>query len=117
MNELMNFKTKADLWWQERRGLLKGIFKNPLFFALGVRIFQPDGQTVHLRLPWNKTQKLLAIVVILQLVILAGQWLEGPRMLPAAQAEPFNAGADRQTMIDSMKSIDSRPISLPVEIT
>ena len=55
-----------------------------------------------------KTQKLLAIVVILQLVILAGQWLEGPRMLPAAQAEPFNAGTDRQEMIDQMKSVDSK---------
>jgi len=55
-----------------------------------------------------KTQKLLVIVIALQLLIIAGQWLDGPRMLPAAQAEPFNAGADRQAMIDSMKSVDSK---------
>lgn len=69
MNELMNFKTKADLWWQERRGLLRGIFKNPLFFALGVRISQPDGQTVHLRLPWSKTQKVLASEIPMALLV------------------------------------------------
>jgi hypothetical protein len=69
MNELMNFKTKADLWWQERRGFLRGIFKNPLFFALGVRVYQPDSQTVHLRLPWTKTQKILASEIPMSLVI------------------------------------------------
>lgn len=73
MNELMNFKTKADLWWQERRGYLKGIFKNPLFFALGVRIYQPDGQTVHLRLPWTKAQKLLASEIPMSLLIGCGE--------------------------------------------
>ena len=55
-----------------------------------------------------KTNKLLVIVIALQLVMLAGQWLEGPRILPAAHAEPFNAGADRQAMIDAMKSVDSK---------
>jgi len=56
-----------------------------------------------------KTERLLVIVIVLQLVMLAGQWLgNGPKMLPAAQAEPFNAGADRQAMIDVLKSIDSK---------
>jgi hypothetical protein len=55
-----------------------------------------------------KTNQLLVIVIALQVVMLAGQWLEGPRMLPAAQAEPFNAGADRQVMVDALKSIDSK---------
>ncbi|HEX3355734.1 MAG TPA: hypothetical protein VHS31_02040 [Tepidisphaeraceae bacterium] len=55
-----------------------------------------------------KTNQLLVIVIALQSVMLAGQWLEGPRMLPAAQAEPFNAGADRQVMVDQLKSIDSK---------
>jgi hypothetical protein len=55
-----------------------------------------------------KSNQLLVIVIALQLVMLAGQWLEGPRMLPAAQAEPFNAGADRQVMVDALKSIDSK---------
>jgi hypothetical protein len=69
MNELMNFKTKAELWWHERRGLLRGVFKNPLFFALGVRVMQPDAQTVHLRLPWGKPQKILASEVPMSLVM------------------------------------------------
>ena len=55
-----------------------------------------------------KNSRLLVIVIALQLLIIAGQWLDGPKMLPAAQAEPFNAGADRQAMIDQMKSIDSK---------
>ena len=55
-----------------------------------------------------KTNRLLVIVIALQGLILAGQWLEGPRMLPAAQAEPFNAGADRQAMIDALKPVDSK---------
>ena len=55
-----------------------------------------------------KTNRLLVIVVALQLVMIAGQWLEGPNMLPAAQAEPFNAGADRQAMLDEMKTVNSK---------
>ena len=55
-----------------------------------------------------KNNRLLVIIVALQLMIIAGQWLEGPKMLPTAQAEPFNAGADRQAMIDQMKSVDSK---------
>lgn len=69
MNELMNLRTRADLWWQERRGVLLGLFKNPMFFVLGVRISQPDPQTVQLRLPWGKPQKLLASEVPLSLVL------------------------------------------------
>jgi hypothetical protein len=55
-----------------------------------------------------KNQRMLVIVVALQLLIVAGQWLEGPRMLPTAQAEPFNAGADRQAMLDELKSTNSK---------
>jgi len=55
-----------------------------------------------------KTNRLLVIIIVLQGIILAGQWLEGPRMLPTAQAEPFNAGADRQAMLDALKGIDSK---------
>jgi hypothetical protein len=56
------------------------------------------------------TNKLLTVVIALQLTLLAGQWLggAGPRMLPAAQAEPFNAGADRQAMIDALKDTNSK---------
>src|ERR1700685_2447780 len=73
MNELdyfkNNFRTKADLWWQERRGLLTGLFKNPLFFALGVRVSQPDAQTVVLRMPWNRAQRLLASEIPMSILV------------------------------------------------
>jgi hypothetical protein len=60
-----------------------------------------------------KTNRLLVIVIALQIVMLAGQWLgDGPRMMPAAHAEPFNAGADRQAMLDVLKSIDSKMDSI-----
>jgi hypothetical protein len=55
-----------------------------------------------------KTNKLLSIVIALQLVILIGQWLGGPTMLPAAHAEPFNAGADRAAMLDEIKSTNAK---------
>ena len=55
-----------------------------------------------------KTNRLLAAVLVLQGIIIAGQWLEGPKMLPTAQAEPFNAGADRQAMLDELKSVNSK---------
>jgi hypothetical protein len=55
-----------------------------------------------------KSNRMLVIVVMLQGIILAGQWLEGPRMLSTAQAEPFNAGADRQAMLDALKGIDTK---------
>lgn len=69
MNELSNFKNKADLWWQERRGLLTGLFRNPLFFALGVRISQPDPHSVVLRLPWNRKQRLFASEIPMSILI------------------------------------------------
>ena len=59
-----------------------------------------------------KNQRMFVIVIAFQLMIVAGQWLEGPRMLPTAQAEPFNAGADRQATIDELKSIDSKMDSM-----
>lgn len=69
MNELSNLRTKADLWWQERRGLLAGLFKNPLFLALGVKVTQPDPQTVVLRLPWKRQQRLLASEIPMSVLI------------------------------------------------
>ena len=55
-----------------------------------------------------KTNRLLVAVLVLQGIIIAGQWLEGPKMLPTAQAEPFNAGADRQAMLDEFKSMNGK---------
>jgi hypothetical protein len=69
MNEVTSLRMKADLWWAERRGWLKGMFKNPLFLALGVRVSRPDPQTVHLRLPWGKPQRLLAAEIPMAILV------------------------------------------------
>jgi hypothetical protein len=55
-----------------------------------------------------KTNRLLIVIVVLQALTLAGQWLEGPKVLPVAQAQAFNSAADRQEMIDQMKSVNSK---------
>lgn len=69
MNELANLKTKADLWWQTQRGVFSGVLKNPLFFLLGVRVSQPDSQTVHLKMPWGKVQRILASEVPFSMIV------------------------------------------------
>ena len=56
----------------------------------------------------TKLSKLLLAVIALQLVTLAGQWLEGPRMLPTADAQLANVGADRQAMIDELKRVNQK---------
>ena len=55
-----------------------------------------------------KTNRLLIVILVLQALTLAGQWLEGPRMLPAAQAQAVNSAADRQAIIDELKGVNSK---------
>jgi hypothetical protein len=55
-----------------------------------------------------KTNRLLTVVIVLQVVILAGQWLQGPTILPAARADLPNPQADRQEMIDLQKDTNSK---------
>jgi hypothetical protein len=58
----------------------------------------------------NRVARLLGVVVALQALTLAGQWLgnDGPRMLPAADAQLANPGADRQQLIDSLKETNAK---------
>ena len=55
-----------------------------------------------------KTNRMLGVVITLQVVILAGQWLQGPTMLPAARADLPNAQADRQAMLDEQKATNAK---------
>jgi len=56
-----------------------------------------------------KTNRLLVAILVLQAFTLAGQWLgDGPRILPSAQAQAFNSAADRQDMIEQLKSVNSK---------
>ena len=58
----------------------------------------------------SATQRMLAVIVTLQALTLAGQWLgnSGPRMLPAAQAQLANPAAERQAMLDEIKSTNGK---------
>ena len=54
-----------------------------------------------------RTNRLLAVVVVLQGLLLAGQWLGAPSVLPTAQAQP-DPNRDRGLMIDEMKSMNAK---------
>jgi len=54
-----------------------------------------------------RTNRLLAVVVVLQGLLLAGQWLGAPSVLPAAQAQP-DPNRDRWLMIDELKSMNTK---------
>jgi hypothetical protein len=55
-----------------------------------------------------RTTRALGIVIVLQTVILVGQWLGGP-VLPSAQAQPaFNPERDRLQMIEELKSVNNK---------
>jgi hypothetical protein len=57
-----------------------------------------------------KTTKLLTIIVILQGVILAGQWLGNgsPSMVSPAHAQIPDAGAQQQEIISQLKALNER---------
>ena len=55
-----------------------------------------------------KSQKLLVLVLGLQILTLAGQWLGSPRIVSPAQAQIANPGADRAEMIDQVKATNAK---------
>ena len=54
-----------------------------------------------------RTNRLLAVVVVLQGLLLAGQWLGSPALVAPAQAQP-DPNRDRWLMIDEMKSTNAK---------
>ena len=54
-----------------------------------------------------RTNRLLAVVLVLQGVILAGQWLGSASLVSTAQAQP-DPNRDRWIMIDELKSTNSK---------
>lgn len=52
--------------------------------------------------------RLLVVVVVLQGMILAGQWLGNPSYVSPAQAQIPDAGAQRQQIIDELKSVNAK---------
>jgi hypothetical protein len=57
----------------------------------------------------KNNSKLLAIVIVLQALTLAGQWVTGPAtFVPTASAQVPDAGAQRNQMIDELKSMNEK---------
>lgn len=53
------------------------------------------------------TSRLLAVVIVLQGLILAGQWLGAPQ-LGSAQAQITDPGRDRIQMLDELKQTNAK---------
>jgi hypothetical protein len=54
-----------------------------------------------------RTNRLLAVVIVLQGLLLAGQWLGAPALVTPAQAQP-DPNRDRWLMIDQMKETNAK---------
>lgn len=52
--------------------------------------------------------KALVVVILLQTLILAGQWLGAPTVATPAAAQDFNPGRDRTQMIDELRSMNTK---------
>jgi len=55
-----------------------------------------------------KSTKLLVIIAVMQGLTLVGQWMGQPSMVSTAQAQVPDSGAQRERMIDEMKSMNSK---------
>lgn len=55
-----------------------------------------------------RSTRALGIVIVLQTVILAGQWLGAPALQPAAAQPAFNPERDRGVMIEELRSINTK---------
>ena len=55
-----------------------------------------------------KTTRLLTVVVILQALILVGQWLGGPTLVAPAQAQIPDPGAQQLQVIRELQSLNGK---------
>jgi outer membrane murein-binding lipoprotein Lpp len=55
-----------------------------------------------------KTTQLLTVVVILQALILAGQWLGSPSLVTPAHAQILDAGAQQYQMIKELQTLNGK---------
>ena len=56
----------------------------------------------------NSTQKLLAVIVALQGLMLLGQWSGNTSLVPSAHAQIPDPGARQVQILDTLKSIDGK---------
>jgi hypothetical protein len=55
-----------------------------------------------------KNAKLLTVVLVLQGLILAGQWLGSPSLVAPAQAQIPDAGAQRIEMVKELQTLNGK---------
>ena len=55
-----------------------------------------------------RATRVWGVLIALQVMILAGQWLGNPALTPSAQGQPLDPGRDRMQMIDELKSMNSK---------
>lgn len=55
-----------------------------------------------------KTTKLLIVVIVLQGMILAGQWLGTPAIIGTAGAQQMDPGRDRIQMLEEMRATNKK---------
>jgi hypothetical protein len=55
-----------------------------------------------------KTTKLLTVVIVLQGLILVGQWLGNPSYVQPASAQIPDGGAQRNAMLDQLKDLNGK---------
>jgi len=65
-------------------------------------------QTAKGRSDMSKIYRLLTVVIVLQGMILAGQWLGNPSYLSSANAQVTDPGRDRQQLIDEVRKTNDK---------
>jgi len=55
-----------------------------------------------------KSGRLLGVVIVLQMLLLAGQWFGESGYLTTADAQITDPGRDRSQMIDELKSLNAK---------
>ena len=58
------------------------------------------------------THRLLVVILVLQALVLLGQWTGGGAVLPAAQAQIPDSGAQRNRIIDELASLNQKADAL-----
>ena len=55
-----------------------------------------------------RTQRMLAAILVLQGLTLAGQWFGDAARLPSASAQVTDPGRDRAQMLDEMRAVNAK---------
>jgi hypothetical protein len=55
-----------------------------------------------------RATRAFGILIVLQGLILVGQWAGSPSLVTPAQAQPADPGRDRQAMLDELKELNGK---------